>query len=68
MRPPEAALHAYVLFGRADYDPLLFSTPQSPVAIRATAPAIDDAAAFDVRWVQTSTGIVVVPGGPRTGR
>ncbi|MCB9647017.1 MAG: hypothetical protein H6730_10550 [Deltaproteobacteria bacterium] len=68
VRPPEAALHAYVLFGRADYDPLLFSTPQSPVAIRATAPAIDDAAAFDVRWVQTSTGIVVVPGGPRTGR
>ena len=59
VRPPEAALHVYALLGQAGFDPQIFSTPQSPIQVRSEAPAHRDRQAFDYRWVQTSTTIVI---------
>lgn len=55
VRPPEAALHAYVLMAHAGFDPLLFSTPQGPVQVRAQAPSLE--ASYDAIWVQSSTTV-----------
>ncbi len=55
VRPPEAALHAYVLLDRAGFDPRLFSTPQGPVHILEAAPMATNSEAFDALWQQSAT-------------
>lgn len=57
VRPPEAALHAYVLIDRAGFDPGLFSTPQGPVHILDSAPAKTSSTAYGAIWQQDATSI-----------
>ncbi len=61
VRPPEEALHPYVLLGRASYNPQIFSTPQSAVRTRTSAPAPDEPQRFDVYWQQDERKIEIRP-------